>query len=74
VWITSLVFVVAHITHGLDAVLLLGPGIFAASMLYGHLALRTGTIVPGMFLHVLGDLSCTYFGVLHGDARLLFVQ
>ena len=74
VWITSLVFVVSHITHGLDAVLLLGPGIFAASMLYGHLALRTGTILPGMFIHVIGDLTYTYFGVLHGNGRLLFVQ
>jgi membrane protease YdiL (CAAX protease family) len=74
VWITSVVFVVSHITHGLDAVILLGPGIFAASMLYGHLALRTGTIVPGMFIHVIGDLTYTYFGVLHGNGRLLFVQ
>lgn len=74
VWITSLVFVASHITHGLDAVLLLGPGIFAASMLYGHLALRTGTIVPGMCVHVIGDLTYTYFGVLHGNGSLLFVQ
>ena len=74
VWITSLVFVVSHVTHGVDAVLLLGPGIFAASMLYGYLALRTGTIVPGMLIHVIGDLTYTYFGVLHGNGRLLFVQ
>ena len=74
IWITSLVFVTSHVTHGLDTVLLLGPGIFAASMLYGHLALRTGTIVPGMCIHVVGDLTHTYFGVLHGNGSLLFVQ
>lgn len=74
IWITSLVFVVSHVTHGLGTVLLLGPGIFAASMLYGHLALRTGTIVPGMCIHVVGDLTYTYFAVLHGNGSLLFVQ
>jgi membrane protease YdiL (CAAX protease family) len=74
VWITSLIFVASHITHGLGSVILLGPGIFAVSMLYGYLALRTGTILPGMCIHVLGDLSYTYFAVLHGDGTLLFVQ
>jgi membrane protease YdiL (CAAX protease family) len=74
IWITSLVFVVSHITHGLGAVILLGPGIFAASMLYGHLARRTGTIVPGMCIHVIADMAYTYFGVLHGNGMLLFVQ
>lgn len=74
VWITSLVFVASHLTHGLGTVIVLGPGIFVASMLYGHLALRTGTILPGMCLHVMGDLTYTYFGVLKGDGSLLFVQ
>jgi membrane protease YdiL (CAAX protease family) len=74
IWITSLVFVLSHATHGFAAVLLLGPGIFAASMLYGHLARRTGTIVPGMCIHVIGDLTYMYFGVLHGDVGLLFVR
>lgn len=74
IWVTSLVFVASHITHGLGTVLMLGPGIFVVSMLYGHLALRTGTILPGMFIHALGDLSYTYFGALHGDGTLLFVQ
>jgi len=73
IWIASLVFVVSHATHGFGAVLVLGPGIFLASVLYGHLALQTGTIVPGMCLHVIGDLTYTYFGVLHGNGRLLFV-
>ncbi|HSJ30764.1 MAG TPA: CPBP family intramembrane glutamic endopeptidase [Longimicrobiales bacterium] len=74
IWITSLIFVASHITHGLGSVIMLGPGIFVVSMLYGHLALRTGTILPGMCIHILGDLSYTYFGVLHGDRTLLFVQ
>jgi membrane protease YdiL (CAAX protease family) len=71
-WITSLVFTLSHITHGLGAVLMLGPGLFAASVLYGLLARRTGTILPGIVIHVLGDLAYTYFGVLKGNAALLF--
>jgi membrane protease YdiL (CAAX protease family) len=73
-WITSLVFVAAHVTQGLAAVLLLGPGLFVASMLYGTLARRTGTILPGVAIHVVGDLAHTYFGVLRGDGSLLFVS
>lgn len=73
VLITSLVFVAAHLTHGITAVLVLGPGMFAASFLYGTLARRTGTILPGMVIHVLGDLARVYFGVLRGDGSLLFV-
>lgn len=74
IWITSIVFVVSHITHGLGAVVMLGPGIFVVSVLYGHLARRTGTIVPGMCIHVIADLTYTYFGVLHGNGNLLFVH
>ena len=74
IWITSIVFVVVHITHGIGAVVMLGPGIFVVSVLYGHLARRTGTIVPGMCIHVMADLAYTYFGVLHGNGHLLFVQ
>jgi uncharacterized protein len=73
-WITSLVFVAAHITQGWQAVLLLGPGLFVVSMLYGMLARRLGTILPGMGLHVLGDLAHVYFGPLRGDGSLLFVN
>lgn len=73
-WITSLVFVASHITHGLGAVVLLGPGLFAVSMLYGALAKRMGSIVPGMVIHTLGDMAYMYFGVLRGDGSLLFVQ
>lgn len=70
--ITSLVFALSHITQGLGALLLLGPGLFVAALLYGLLARRTGTILPGMLIHVAGDLAHTFFGVLRGDGSLLF--
>jgi len=73
-WITSLVFVAAHITQGIGAVLLLGPGLFVASMLYGTLVRRTGTILPGIVIHVVGDLAYVSFGVLRGGGSLLFVR
>lgn len=71
---TSLVFVAAHATQGIGAVLLMGPGLFIASVLYGTLARRMGTILPGLVIHVLGDLARVYFGVLRGDDSLLFVN
>lgn len=71
--ITSTVFTLFHGVHGIQALLLLGPGFFAASVLYGLLALRTGTILPGMAIHTTGDMAYTYFGRLGGDASLLFV-
>lgn len=74
IWLTSLVFVASHITQGTGALLIMGPGLFIASMLYGALARRTGTILPGMVIHVLGDLARVYFGVLQGDRSLLFVN
>jgi len=74
IWITSLVFAASHITQGIGAVLATGPGLFIASMLYGTLARRTGTVLPGIVLHVLGDLARVYFGVLRGDGSLLFVN
>lgn len=74
IWVTSLAFVAAHITQGLGVVLAMGPGLFIASMLYGTLARRTGTILPGMLIHVLGDLARVYFGVLRGDGSLLFAN
>jgi membrane protease YdiL (CAAX protease family) len=72
VMITSAVFALAHITQGLGALLLLGPGLFAASLVFCALTQRTGSILPGILIHVLGDLSHVYFGVLRGDWRLLF--
>ena len=73
VLITSLVFAGSHVTQGVGALLILGPGLFAASVLYGLLAQRTGTILPGVAIHVAGDLAYVFFGVLGGDASLLFV-
>jgi len=74
IWITSLVFVAAHVTQGVGALLVMGPGLFIASMLYGTLARGTGTILPGIAVHVAGDFARVYLGVLHGDASLLFVS
>ncbi|MBL0937689.1 MAG: CPBP family intramembrane metalloprotease [Gemmatimonadaceae bacterium] len=74
VWITSLVFVLSHVTQGVGAVVLLGPGLFVASMLFGTLAQRTGSIAPGIAIHILGDLSRAFFGVLRGDVDLLFAS
>ena len=71
--VTSLVFVAAHLTQGAGA-LLLAPGLFAASMLYGMLARQTGTILPGMAIHVAGDLAYVYFGLLRGHGSLLFAS
>jgi uncharacterized protein len=72
--ITSVVFALFHGVHGWQALLLLGPGLFIASVLFGMLAYHTGSIVPGIVVHVLGDLSHTLFGVLHGDLGLLVVR
>ena len=72
VLITSVVFVLVHAVHGLGTLLVLGPGIFVASWLYGWLAWRTGSILPGMVIHSLGDFAYTYFGLLDGDYQLLF--
>lgn len=71
--VTSIVFALFHVVHGWQALLILGPGLFVASGLYGMLAYHTGSILPGMAIHVLGDIAFTFFGTLGGDARLLFV-
>jgi membrane protease YdiL (CAAX protease family) len=71
--VTSLVFAASHLVHGVGALPLL-PGFFMAGLLYGILAKQTGSIVPGMIIHVLGDLAHMFFGVLRGDASLLFVR
>lgn len=71
--VMALAFVLSHATHGLD-MLPLAPGLFVAGMLYGMLALRTGSIIPGAILHSAADASVTFFGTLGGDASLLFVR
>lgn len=69
--VTSVVFVLFHGVHGRQTLLLLAPGYFLASVLYGMLAYHTGSIVPGAIVHVFGDMAFTFFGLLGGDARLL---
>ncbi len=71
--ITALVFTLVHAVHGWQTLLFLGPGIFIAGIAYGLLARHCGSILPGMAIHFLGDLSFTFFGTLGGDWRLLIV-
>jgi len=72
--VTSIVFALVHGVHGWESLVLLGPGIFVASVLYGMLAYHSNSILPGMAVHFIGDLSYTYFGLLGGNWRLLIVQ
>ena len=69
----SIVFALAHLTHGLGA-LAMFPGLFIAGVVYGLLALRSGSILPGMVIHALGDTAFAYFVLLNGDYRLLLVN
>ena len=64
--VTSLVFAAAHLVHGFGVIVLL-PGFFVVSLIYCALARRTGSILPGMALHVLGDAAYLLFGVLGGN-------
>ena len=48
--------------------------VFFAGLLYGMLAYHSGSILPGMLVHFLGDLAFTYFAALGGDWRLLIVS
>jgi len=72
--VSALVFALIHGVHGIGTLLLLGPGIFIVGILYGLLARHTGSILPGMLVHFLGDLAFTYFATLGGDWRLLIVS
>lgn len=74
IMVTSAVFTLLHITQGLTYLVTFGAGIFIASMVYGHLAQRSGSILPGMALHFAGDLAFAYFALLGGDSALLFVD
>lgn len=69
---TSVLFTLAHATHGLAYLLAVASGFFLASVVYGYLALRSGSIVPGMLLHCAGDLAFAYFALLGGDYTRLF--
>lgn len=72
--VTSAAFTLLHATHGLAYLLAVAPGFFLASLVYGYLALKSGSILPGMVLHFAGDLAFAYFALLGGDSTLLFVN
>jgi membrane protease YdiL (CAAX protease family) len=72
--VTSAVFTLLHGTHGLAYLLTVAPGFFLASVVYGYLALKSGSILPGMALHFAGDLAYAYFALLGGDRARLFAD
>jgi membrane protease YdiL (CAAX protease family) len=74
IMVTSAVFTLLHITQGVTYLMTFGVGIFIASVVYGHLGQKSGSILPGMALHFLGDLAFAYFALLGGDSALLFVR
>ena len=53
--VTSLFFALIHLTHGLTLLAFLLPYYLAVSVVYGILAWRTGSILPGVALHSVGD-------------------
>lgn len=71
---TSVLFVLLHINHGIGYLISVAPGFFIISVLYGLLAMKSGSILPGMAIHITGDAAHTYFGLLNGDASLLFAN
>ena len=72
--VTSTAFTLLHGTHGLGYLLTVAPGFFLASVVYGYLALKSGSILPGMALHFAGDLAFAYFALLGGNSALLFAN
>jgi membrane protease YdiL (CAAX protease family) len=54
--------------------LAVAPGFFLASVVYGYLALKSGSILPSMAIHFVGDLGFACFALLGGDAALLFAR
>jgi ABC-2 type transport system permease protein/sodium transport system permease protein len=72
--VTSAAFTLLHANHGLAYLLAVAPGLFLASVVYGYLALKSGSIIPGMVLHFAGDLAFAYFALLGGDSARLFVR
>lgn len=72
--VTSAAFTLIHATHGLTYLLAVAPGFFLASVIYGYLALKSGSILPCMALHFAGDLAFAYFALLGGDSALLFAR
>lgn len=72
--VTSVVFTLMHASHGLQYLISVAPGFFLASIVYGYLALKSGSIIPGMVLHSAGDAGHTYFVLLGGNSDLLFAS
>jgi membrane protease YdiL (CAAX protease family) len=72
--VTSAAFTLVHASHGLAYLLAVAPGFFLGSVVYGYLALKSGSILPGMALHFAGDLAYAYFALLGGDAASLFAK
>jgi len=72
--VTSIVFTLAHAPQDLHQFARLAIGYFVLALLWGTLAYRAGTILPGMLLHVAGDLAAGYFVYLGGRGDLLFVH
>ena len=68
--VTSMAFAAAHLVHGIGVIFLL-PGFFLVSVIYCLLVRRTGSILPGMALHVLGDAAYLLFAVLGGNVGWL---
>jgi len=54
--ITSLFFVLFHLSHGLAVLARNGPFYLAAGCVYGLLAYLTQSILPSVLLHFLGDI------------------
>jgi membrane protease YdiL (CAAX protease family) len=70
--ITSLLFAAAHLTQGLSAPKLLVY--FIAGLLFGLIALRTGSLVPAMVAHSLADLTFFTFVWPRDAGRRLISQ
>jgi membrane protease YdiL (CAAX protease family) len=72
--VTSIVFTLAHAPQDLHQFVGLAIGYLVLGLLWGTLAYRSGTILPGMVLHVAGDMAAGYFVYLGGRGDLLFVH
>jgi membrane protease YdiL (CAAX protease family) len=72
--VTSVVFTLMHASHGLQYLISVAPGFFLVSVIYGYLALKSGSILPGIILHSAGDFGHTYFVLLGGNSNLLFAS
>ena len=64
--VTALLFTLAHLTHG-AAILPFLPFFFAAGLIYGLLTYFTGSILPAMTLHFIGDVML--FATRYAAAR-----